>query len=505
MAKLGIYLDLPLPESWKGLLLPLRAAPFQGMPRALPSLGALVDAVLEPLSEAQRQLVWGRLGAGLTLQQVGDAGGITRERVRQVVNRQLRQILRQGSIWQVVRGVRDGLSRAGALSVDVTGASSRLVPTATPDQLWKFMVEVWQATGTPNLATHRLEAGHWLYAPGGLLDPKDVRRAMSAQPEFLTLGELAARLEVPDSEVAALWPAVPQLRHSLSGLYSHEGWTLPDWIRAIAGSLARSGVQDWHFSEMGHALSFVAPDLHPQLLPRNIAAVVSRPDGSYFEYAGRKGYWRLCELGDGHANNLSAISAILSAAELPLHTSDIQQRLERTVQRQTIHALLEREARFMGLGNGVFGLHGRLYPERYPEEDWLLEFFAGRGLDALGADETHQAAEQAGLEIMRLRTIGRFSAHYRYWKRGRNPASYLTTEQVLQRRFHGWFQHRHERPTPAPGVLLGGLQTAYEERDSPTLIQTFLWLRGRGVPLPPAAVPWVDWALGRGALERAEP
>ncbi|WP_425145758.1 sigma factor-like helix-turn-helix DNA-binding protein [Deinococcus sp.] len=497
MVKPGVYLDLPLPEAWEALLSPLRAAPFRGLPRALPSLGALVDACLEPLSEAQRQMVWGRLGAGLTLQEVGDLSGLTRERVRQVVNRQLRQMWQQVGVSQVLRGVRDGLGRAGAISADVSGASSQLLPLATPDELWRFMVEVWQASGTPDLATTQLAAGHWLFAPDGLLEGRDVRRVMSADPGFLTLGELAARLELPDTEVAALWPAVPHLRRGENGLFSSACWTLPDWIRAIAGYLAQHGVQDWHFSEMGRALSFVAPDLYPQLLPRNIAAVVSRANAEHFEYAGRKGSWRLRSLGDGHANNCSAIVAILEASDLPLHTRDIQERLERTVAQQTIYALLEREQRFAALSNGVFALRDRLYPEIYPEEDWLLEFFAGQRIEALSADETHRAAEQAGLQAARLQTVGRFSAHYRYWKRGKNPAQYLTSQQVMQRRFQGWYQHRSERPTPAAGVLLGGLQMAFAERDSLTLIQTYLWLKGRGVPLPSAAVAWVDWALGR--------
>lgn len=499
-----------------------RLRPCRTLPtaRPLPSLGHLIDTALLPLDDRQRQILWGRLGLGLTLQELGDLHGVTRERVRQIEKTTQKKLLQNPRVRLVLGGVWAAFERAGTLLIDVSGASSQVFGQATPDQLWNFVCALWEFSRPGNFTAVRLEAGLWLYRVGALPGTPQLNAALSgpsqggpsqggpsqggpSQPaRFLNAATLADLLDTGEADLLTFWPACPRLAFTAGELFASQSWTLPQWTEAVAAELAAAGFPEWHFSEMARALEQVAPQHYSELIGRNVAAAISRPDVTAFEYAGRKGCWRLKAYGDGHADNHAAIRAVLDAHDLPLHTRELQERLNvlgRDIAAATIYALLDRENEFCALGGGVFGVAGRAYPDAYPEEAWMLRLFADNAATALPADQVHWAALAAGLEPWRLEAVGRFSAHFRWWQHRAGEAQYLTADRARTRQFQSWFEHRHERVQPPnPELLLFGLRVAFDRRDSATLVGTQAYLHLHGLAAPEAARPWLFWALGYG-------
>lgn len=505
MVKAGQYAEYPLPVTWLPVLARLRPCRTLPVARPLPSLGHLIDAALLPLDDRQRQMLWGRLGLAQTLQELGDLHGVTREQVRQIEKAAQRKLLQNPQLRLVLGGVWAAFERAGTLLIDVSGASSGVFTQATPDQLWSFVYAVWEFSRPGDFISVRLEAGLWLYRAEALPGTLQLNAALSGpgQPaRFLNAATLADLLDVGESDLLTFWPACPRLAFTAGELFASESWTLPQWTEAVAAELATAGFPEWHFSEMARALEVVAPQHYPALVGRNVAAVLSRPDVTAFEYAGRKGCWRLKAYGDGHADNQAAIRAVLDAHDLPLHTRELQERLKvlgRDIVAATVYALLERENDFYALGGGVFGVAGRAYPDAYPEEAWILNLFADNAATELPADQVHWAAHAAGLEPWRLEAVGRFSAHFRWWQHRAGEAQYLTADRARTRQFQSWFERRHERvQPPAPELLLYGLRAAYGRRDSATLVGTQAYLHLHGLAAPEEARPWLSWALGYG-------
>lgn len=495
MVKSGIYADLPLPEAWQLTLSGLKPSRVLAAARPLPSLGVLVDACLALLSEKQAEMVWGRLGAEQTLQEVGDAHQITRERVRQVVGKVTRTFLKDPRLRPVLDGVVQGLSRNGATLVDVTGAQSVLFPQATPEQLWRFVIGVWNGMQARQTSTHLIQRNIFLFCPIPLPKESHVRQLLCAEGSFLSLTQLAYSFNLTAAETERIAYAFPQLVRTSSGLYGHLSWTLPVLLKAVAEQLAHAGFTEWHFSEIGKAAAVFNAEWG-ELSSRNVAAALSRTDVTFFESAGRKGYWRLRTVGDGHAGNRAAIRAVLEAADFPLHWSSIQGRLGRQVQEGTVTALLNREPEFEALGRGVYGLRGKVYQEAHTEETFMAEQFRGTGRSALPAAQVLQLAQVAGLDPERLLAVGRVSSSFRYWNWGSNDAQFLTTEEAHLRHFQRWFAQRENRDVPSSDILRAGLYAAYRRHDRETLQTTHLWLTARNFSVPPEAMSWVDWALG---------
>lgn len=498
MSKIGIYADLPLPEEWQGIVEGLRPASLRRPQRELSALGHLVDACLHVVDdERNRALIWGRFGAGQTLQEAGDAHGITRERVRQVVNRSSRLFLRNARVRQIADAVFAGLGREGPILLSVRGAFSAEQPGASPEQLWDFMLNIWREVQKRQVQSVPLGDDLYLFSPQPLPSEREVARRMAERGSFLYPAQLAALLEVAPNEVEAVACGLPRLVRTQSGLYGLRGWTLPQLLKAVAEQLARAGFTEWHFSQIGKAAAFFDTDLE-HTPSRNFAAVLSRSEVNSFEHAGRDGCWRLASLGDGHGSNLEAIRAVLEEADTPLHWTDIQERLSRQVHDGTVVALLTREPDFVNLGRSVFGLRDRAYDtmETQTEEAFMRDLFRQMSRDWVPAMLAEDLAAGRGLDVQQLRRVGRVSEEFRFWKWGTGEVLYVTPEEANRRFFRRWFASREDRELPETDVLLAGLRLAFEQRDRDILCQTYECLRRRGGTLPPEAAHWVDWALG---------
>jgi hypothetical protein len=250
----------------------------------------------------------------------------------------------------------------------------------------------------------------------------------------------------------------------------------------------------WHFSQMARALELVAPELFPKLIGRNVAAVLSRPDVTCFEYAGRKGCWRLKQYGDGHIDNRAAIQAVLDAADMPLHSAEIQRRLRpgRDIAQGTIVALLDREPEFRAWKGGVYGITAKSYPAHYSEEAWIADLFISSNAAELPAEQVYRSAQASHIDLFRLEAIGRFSEHYRYSKHHQAEACYLTPAHARLRLFESWFEHRTERRLlPPPQVLIEGLRHAQQRRNPSTLIAVQAMFEERGEPFPEEVRLWL--------------
>lgn len=496
MAKQGVYADFPVPEEWWPSLEKLRPIRYRWRGRKLSSLGSLVDACLQLLPEDRRQMVWARLGPEKTLQEVGDTHGVTRERIRQVVNKVTRTFLKEPKVRLVLDNVFSALGNNGPLIVNVSEAQSSIFPEAMPDELWQFVMNIWCQIQKRPAQSVRLETGIFLFAPDGLPSERTVRAAMTSRASFLHPSQLAAALEIHPAEAEAVACAFPQLIRTQSGLYGYQGWTQPQLIKAIAEQLARDGFTEWHFSEIGKAAIVFDPSLKGQAA-RNFAAVLSRHDtAKFFEKAGRDGFWRLRSLGDGHQSNYAAIYSILEHSTTPLHWSEIQQQLQRNVNDGTITALLGRESAFVALGSGVFGIAERQYPDHQSEEDFMRMLFASSKRDYLTAQEVFEKAAQTDITPKQLMAIGRYSSTFRYWKWGDNDALFLTVTEANRRFFERWLSQRNHRNIPSNEVLIAGMQAAFERQDRSALRMAYETLQAHNHPLPPQAMHWIDWALG---------
>ncbi|WP_221088175.1 sigma factor-like helix-turn-helix DNA-binding protein [Deinococcus aquaedulcis] len=499
MSKLGAYADFPLPEEWAEVLEGIRPASPPSPGRALPSLGHLVDACLDLIDdERNRQLIWGRFGPGLTLQAAGDEFGITRERVRQVVNKVSRTFVRNPQLKLVLDSVFMGLGRDGCVLVDVSGACSGHRPDATPEHLWTFVVNLWEEVQKRKMTSLPVGPDVFLFVPEALPDERRIVRLLAERASFMEEAQLARWLDVPPGALATMACGWPRVVRVCSGLYGLSTWTLPQVMKAVAEQLAEAGFAEWHFSEIGKATAAFDARLS-QTPPRNFAAALSRPDVRelrYFEHAGRDGCWRLGALGDGHANNLEAIRAVLAAAQMPLHWREIQRRLSRQVYDGTVMALLSRETEFISLGRGVFALEGcRDDVSHQPIEAFMQELFVQGGQDWLPADVVLTLAQQRGLDAAEVLSLGRFSLQFRYWKWGTAEALFVTVEEANRRLFRRWFAQRDRRAMPPQAVLLAGLRQAFIAQEREVLKETVLLAQEHGAALPQEAADWAQWAM----------
>lgn len=475
MAKLGNYAHYPLPHEWYGWLEGLRPVESPQSPpppeRQLDSLGALVDALLLMVPEDRRMLVWERLGAGRTLQAVGDEFGLTRERIRQVVNKMCKRFLADKPLRAVVDHVYTGMS-GSMLVIDARQARSEQVPDARPEELWRFMMEIWCTFLGHSARYQPLDDGVFLLTRD-LPDQKEVKQMlkqlMNDPPRFWSAQAFEMQLEEYGLEWGKLFSAFPEIRLTRGGLYGYEGWSQVQVLVAVGEYLAQFGVQEWHFSQIGQAAAYFDKRF-AEMSERNAAAILSRHDAvSFFEQSGRKGYWRLAAVGDGHSGNHSAVLAVLSASSRPMHWSEIQTSLQRDVAKGTLVALLGREEAFCAYGSGVFGVAGRNYVGGDQENTLLAELFLQRDTLILSAAEVFEAAVARGLTPESLIAWGAgHSTVFRYWKWGKGEAMFLTAAEARRRLFQRWLAA--ERVTlPAQEVIQQAIEEAVAVQDLETL------------------------------------
>lgn len=357
MAKPGTYTDLPLPDEWLPVLRWLRPCNVQLNRSKVPSPAELLDIALEPLEERDQYIVFSRFGLGKTLDQVGNQFDLTRERVRQIETRALKKIRSTApAFFDGLNAFLNQIERSGFIVADLDDRRSKFFTEATPEELWLCCFEIYVKVTSKPVATARLKTGGWITYRPKLVRAKSLKSYLEEKCRFITLEEAAKLLDIEAYDLAHGWSFFEGVYLTANGSLGWSSWPVLAFIEAIAWELALEGITEWHYSQMAKALKFVYPKRFSDIINRNVAATLSRPDATMFQYAGQRGRWQLKELGDGHKSNKEAIVAVLKESGTILHYETIHKRLKRSVRLYTVCALLERDLDFEGYGDGFYGL-----------------------------------------------------------------------------------------------------------------------------------------------------
>jgi len=442
---LGKYRELAIPETWLEVLEPLM--PFAADLTLSPArdIRNELTRAFGVLDERVRRMVCLRYGFEdgnpWTLAALGETFALTRERVRQVIDKALKH-------HDLVSDVRSIVDDYWA-DVEGRGLAFFSMPEAG---LGNCYIGVANLLG---LEIVSLPNGTWVLF-GSQLRHNKLHQHLHRQPQFLTLQEAAQISGLDEYELIHCHPLFEGAFLTVGGKLGSRKWSMPEFIEAVAWELTGAGIQEWHFSQMAQAMKILLPGEYSHLTPRLIAAVVARPD-SRFQNVGARGVWRLAHLGDGFADTKEAVIAVLKSCNLPLHHGEILQRLGRPIRSQTLLALVSREPEFYNFGGGFYGLLGESYSlaEETPEEVWLLGLL-GNG-NWVSVEEAEQAAVRAGLSFSRVRAIAQVSKklHYNY-----KANTFERVENWLQRRFERWYANRANTELPSDEILAHGIRNA---------------------------------------------
>ncbi|MBF6593585.1 MAG: hypothetical protein IVW51_03945 [Thermaceae bacterium] len=348
-SKLGRYRSLPVPSEWFDYLRPCQV--FSGPLKAplAPDLWGPLNLYLSDLNERLVEVF--KLRSGLydgrvrTLEEVGQKLGVTRERIRQIEKK-----INQDKLGRELRKAAwDDFREVAERSVWVF----RLAGGGKTSWPYSFVARTY------GCELVELKTGCWaILRPH--LKTNTLTIQIREQPRFYTLEEAEPLTTLNAYELIHTCSAMDGLFVTRGGLVGSYKWTLLEWMQAIAIELAKSGVYEWHFSQMAKLLGWLNPEEYSKMTDRNIAAALAR-DESQFQNAGLNGVWRLDSLGDGFADTKEAVLDILSRARKPLHHREVYERLARPVRPETLIALLGREPEFLGLGEGFYGLSDQHY------------------------------------------------------------------------------------------------------------------------------------------------
>jgi hypothetical protein len=412
MAALGKYADLPLPREWLSTLDRLRPvrASFKYPLTLCPA--RLVDLALDPLDERSRTVLMLRFAHAHTLARIGDDYGLTRERVRQLEVAALKKVAKHAqTFFAQSKEWLQNFARSGFFVVTLTQNRSRLAPELTPQELWKCAFGIYVAVRKAAIETEELSRGGWVIWLKRRVKRTSLHPYINKEGRFIPVEEAAKHLGAEVYDLIHASPFFDGIFLTRSGSLGFRKWSLPSFMEAIAKELAKDGFREWHFSEMGKALEYICPERFSNIKSRNVAAALARPDASAFEYAGKKGQWRLKELGDGYMSNRDAVIAVLREGGAVLHYNTIVQRLKRSVRPESIYALLARDSAFKNYGDGFYGLAAqsqrdvlnedhaaRQHSVKYTSETSLADLIAsmlGRS-DHLLREEVVELPEQGG-------------------------------------------------------------------------------------------------------------
>lgn len=197
-------------------------------------------------------------------------------------------------------------------------------------------------------------------------------------------------------------------------------WLKPASLEALAFALANQGFDEWDYSEIAQALRIVFPHQFATTMSRTIASMLTRPEASAFQHAGRNGIWQLRTIGD--PDSQAAVTALLQTQDLPLPATAIHQKLERNLPLGTVEALLARAADFKNYGGAIFGLTGKKYPPVTPEATWLRNLIGTEG--KMLADQVDELAIKEGFNPDRLKGAVTLTTDLRYIRPAAHAASY---------------------------------------------------------------------------------
>ena len=487
--------EFAIPDAWWPALQRLQPNLSKPVALPLPSLGTLVDACLKAVPLERRTLIWERFGKELTLNELSQNHNLAREKAQQLISSTIKEWRQEAQLMQVLLGVFNGLNRADAQIIDISKARSTVIIEAPAAELWNFLIQVWREVLNRPVRSLEIARNTFLYISATLPTAADLKKVMLKQANFLSAGALAGRLGISVEAMRVVAYAYPQLVLTAGGEYGYLGWSGPALLKAIAEQFANIEVNEWHVSQLSKAVAVFNPawaSTHASSIP-----TLLEQHPNWFEFVGRKGYWRLTPAADGHSDHRSAVRAVLAAAPLPLHWSEIKQQLQRSISQDIIVGILESSTEFERFGPGIFGQRTRLYTElkNLSEEAFILELFAKACSSTLPVQQVLEEAKACGFDPQRLMMLGRKSEHFCYWKSGNGEALFVTNEEANIRYFELWAIQKNVRDFPEKVVLQDGLRAAYGRQDKLTIRSTYEFMQQRGVTFPEQFRHYLDWAL----------
>lgn len=253
--------------------------------------------------------------------------------------------------------------------------------------------------------------------PAGWPDEQALIEAMKSRKNFMWTEELEQRFGLDREDIEALPSIARWLRLSNDGLsLSHRRIDQGEAIRGTARALSRAGFKEWHTSELvkaAHVLNPSCATITASTYSNMLSA--ARMEGAY-QKAGRKGYWKLAEEGDGYGSNREAVAAILKGIQRPMHWKDIQQRLSRNIDPRSLLALMIRDDHFKTYGNGHFGLAGAEYAQPKAEETFMMKLFEEHNHEPLREEIVQAAWEAQGGRLVDLISAAQLSTKFRHFK-----------------------------------------------------------------------------------------
>ena len=329
------------------------------------------------IGDRDRQIVdwrYGLHGEPLTLQEVGDRLGVTRERVRQLENsvlRHLRGPKSRAAIRPLMTLLTHLLEEAGGLmtgeqietalqNVFVIGnidliAATRLLFDVRDDISCTCKGHAWGLEGAPLARVGLIQV-----LLTGMLEEELVPLPLEEVIDAFKRSDLYQdrRGELRDSFILACLRSHPEISIDEEGQCSLEKWErhrLDEMILAL-----REIGEPAHYTQIAEETNaLLEPEI--QTSAHNIHAHMQRlPD--IFVRVGH-GVYGLAEWGlhdDGSVAN--AARRVLGEANKPLHYDVIADRVLETweVLRSSVHAALSTDDRFVQMGSGVYWLRERL-------------------------------------------------------------------------------------------------------------------------------------------------
>lgn len=393
------------------------------------TLSEQVEQLLSALTDRQRQVIrcrYGLDGEVLTLDEVGERLGVTRERVRQIQQQALR-VLKKPRHYPRVRplialltglltqagGLMDGYQIAAALchklvigDIDPIGAA-RLISSLTTAVKWLRKVNACGLTSSPLALVPEINRG-LLTVLKATYAPTPVENVLVAFKDTPTYRDHQAELD--DAFILACLRAHPQIEIGEDGLCSLEKWSRHRSHKIIL-ALRQIG-EPAHYSIIAERMNAMLPPERRVTL-HNIHAELGRRTDLFVRVG--HGIFGLREWGLPDDGNLAnAAYRVLSEAGKPLHIEIITDRVLETwrVRRSSVYVAVDLDDRFVNIGRGVYWLRermaeggevegeadfGDLFGKRL--ERWQVEL----GLRDSGANyDTHAEADairQVGLDF----------------------------------------------------------------------------------------------------------
>lgn len=295
MAKAGNYRDLGLPDAWSAIAFDLSPADRSRVALEPPLVLQRFEASMSRLDPRDREILYWR-AADETLASIGTLIGTTRERVRQLERRALKRLGAEGEmLWSDVTDWTFDEGRRGAVVLrlrdDVTADLGVLGKIGEPG-VWRTVTRIMK--GNSYRATSLIPVGdeRFLFTVVDL-DFELPDRWLREHGTFATAIEIESHTGVPAALVLEAPRAFPGLAITRSHLVHSTHFSLVQLGRAIAVELQARGVREWHFSQLAALVRIVQPRRYRRLTPRDVAAMLTRPNVAFFEQAGEPGFWRL--------------------------------------------------------------------------------------------------------------------------------------------------------------------------------------------------------------------